>query len=46
MNWLRFIIVPLTAIVLATAYYYHRTFQNGFGLLFAGLAVFVVGIQP
>jgi hypothetical protein len=39
MNWLRFIVVAITTAVLAWAYYYHRTFQNGFGLTFAAFAL-------
>jgi hypothetical protein len=39
MNWLRFIIVAITAIVLGIAFRYQQTALNGFGLFFALLGV-------
>jgi len=39
MNWLRFIIAAITAIVLGIAFLYQRTPLNGFGLFFALLGV-------
>ena len=38
-SWTRFSVVAVTAAVLAVAYYYHRTFRNGFGLVIAGAAL-------
>jgi len=45
MNWLRFGIVALTTAILGVAYYFHRTFQNGFGLVFAGLAFIFLALD-
>jgi len=44
-NWLRFSVLAMTTAVLAVAYYYHRNFQNGFGLVFAGVALMLLALD-